>query len=115
MILGWETEDPFQGDDDVLFSQRCHLACVRDSKWRQEAEGCAELAQEQVYGKVRFEMRHEKGYAFAASFFAVCAPPFGGLVPVRAAGWKFFVIDCSWDDPRVQQFVLFFASNELVG
>ena len=41
MILGCEPEDT--GDDEVLFSKRCHLACVRDSQWRKTAEGFGEL------------------------------------------------------------------------
>ena len=60
-------------------------------------------------------MRHENGYAIVARFFAVCAPPFSVLVPLRSAGWKFFVIDCSRDDPKVHHVALVFASTELAG
>ena len=60
--------------------------------------------------KVRFQMRHEDGYSFFVSFFAVFASPFGVLVPLRSAGWTFFVIDCSRNDPTVQH-----ASTELAG
>ena len=38
LILAWEPEDTFEDDDEVLFSQRCHLACVRDFKWRKVAD-----------------------------------------------------------------------------
>ena len=57
-------------------------------------------------------MRHANGYAFVACFFAVCPPPFGVLVPLRAAGCKFFVIGCSGGDPKVQPVALVFASTE---
>ena len=45
----------------------------------------------------------------------MCAPPFGVLVLLRLAGWKFFVIDCSREDPTVQHVALVFASTELAG
>ena len=89
LILGWEPEDTFDGDDEVLFSERCTLFRARDSKWRKVAEGCAELLLNKYTRKVRFGMRHEDGYSFVASFFAVCAPPFGVLLPLRSTGWKF--------------------------
>ena len=77
LLLGWEPECTFDHDDEVLFSQRCHFACVRDSKWRMVAKGGGELRLNKFTRKVRFQMRHEDGYSFVASFFAVCAPPFG--------------------------------------
>ena len=30
LLLGWELECTFDDDDEVLFSQRCHFACVRE-------------------------------------------------------------------------------------
>ena len=57
MVPGrWELECIFDDDDEVLFSQRCHLACVWDSKWRKVAEGCDELRQNKFTRKVRFEV-----------------------------------------------------------
>ena len=44
-----------------------------------------------------------------------CAPSFGVLLPHRSAGWKFFVIDCPLDDPKIQHVVLVFASTVLAG
>ena len=115
LFLEWEPEDTFEDDDEVLFSERCHLACVRDLKWRKVAEGCGELRKNKFTRKVRIQMRHENGHTLVASFFAVCAPPFGVIVPLRSAGWKIFVIGCSWDDPKVQHVALVFASSELAG
>ena len=114
-FLAWEPECTFGDDDEVLFSQRCHLACVLDSKWRKVAEGCGEFRKNKFTRKVRFQMRHEGGHSFDASFIAVCAPPFGVLMPLRSAGWKFFVIDCSRNDLKVQHVALVFASTELAG
>ena len=99
----------------MLLSQRFHLACVRDSKWRKVADGCGESRKNKFTRKVRVQVRHEDRYSFVASFFAVCAPPFGVLVPLRSAGWKFFVIDFSRDDPKVQHVALVFASTEPAG
>ena len=114
-LLGWEPEDTFPDDDEVLFSQRCRLYFARGSKWRQVAEGCGELRKNKFTRKVRFELRVESGFGWFAHFYAVRAPPFGVLVPLRVAGWKFYVIDCSLDDPTVQHVALVFASTELAG
>ena len=113
--LEWEPEDTFEDHDDVLFSHRCHLACVRDSKWRNVAEGFGELRKNEFTRKVRFQMRHENWYAFVACFFAVRSPPFGVFVPLRSASWNFFVIDCSGADLKIQHAALVFASTELAG
>ena len=75
-LLGWEPEDTFPDDDEVLFSQRCRLYCARGSKWRQVAEGCGELRKNKFTRKVRFELRVESGFGWFAHFYAVRAPPF---------------------------------------
>ena len=116
LFLGWEPEETFEDDDEVLFSQRCQFPCVRDSKWRMVAQDCGELRLNKfTRTSFSFQMRHEDGSSFVASFFAGCAPPFGVLVPLRSAGWKFFVIDCSRDDPKIQHVALVFASTQLAG
>ena len=114
-ILGWEPEETVLEGEAVLFSQHCRLYSARGSKWRQVAEGCVQLRKNEFTRKVRLELRSESGFAYFAHFYALCAPPFGVLVPLRVAGWKFYVIDCSLEDPTVQHVALVFASTELAG